>query len=127
LFLELEKIDGFSCTYDIYSFPNNEIDDDNVVGNDYDIYWNINWESSDYNINPKYIVLTESKWSSQNSNFAGKYFIYKDGKLNYDTTDESSRDYSESLPIAYPEKDYYYVEITRSYRPEDSITYEEFK
>jgi hypothetical protein len=54
LLIELEKITGFNCTYDIYS---NKTDD----GITHSVYWDFNWESDSKLINPKYIVLTKSE------------------------------------------------------------------
>jgi hypothetical protein len=81
LLIELEKINSFSCTYDIY--PDNELVEDQynaaygkVMAKNYKVFWNINWGTDNDNVNPKYIVLTKSNWSGKEEGNYGKWFPY---------------------------------------------------
>ena len=83
LLIELEKIEGFSCTYTIYSkntttIVNNENTTNENYGNieykQYYIYWNFNWDTNDPNINPAWIVLTKSEWTGREEGKEGTYY-----------------------------------------------------
>nr|DAF44532.1 MAG TPA: hypothetical protein [Podoviridae sp. ct8Lf7] len=43
---------------------------------DYNVYLNINWGTSDYNINPSAICLYDQKWTGVNSDLAGKAILW---------------------------------------------------
>ena len=58
---ELEKINGFNCTYGIYSKGTNL--ENNTELKDYSIFLECNWSSDNLNINPQYLVLTASDWN----------------------------------------------------------------
>ena len=93
LLIELEKIEGFSCTYTIYSkntttIVNNENTTDsenttnaknygNIEYKQYYIYWNFNWDTNDPNINPAWIVLTKSEWTGREEGRGGTYYKWK--------------------------------------------------
>ena len=111
LLIELEKIEGFSCTYTVYSkntiesidnnqnttnntitnSENNTANDTdnkdnsnneeygNIYGKRYYVYWNFNWNTSNPNINPKWIVLTKSEWTGREENRGGTYYKWKSG------------------------------------------------
>ena len=131
LLVELEKIRSFSCTYEIYKISQETIED--IIYNNYKIFWNITWDSDDVNINPSYIVLTKSEWSGKKENKGGKYYKYyqTDGnnyKIDYDDpSKESSVD--NILPIAYSSStynsDYWYSPISLSYNYELPFNNEE--
>ena len=86
---ELEEINGFSCTYDIYSKTNN----DNTK--DHSIYFDFSWETENPDTNPAYIVLTESNW-------VGTPQVYYNGELdtsiNLSNTINSLKAWSSSNP-----------------------------
>ena len=100
LLIELEKIEGFSCTYTVYSkntttittVANNENTTDTENNGDieykqYYIYWNFNWDTSDPNINPAYVVLTKSEWTGREEGKGGTYYKWaldKDNKYSLD-------------------------------------------
>lgn len=108
LLIELEKIEGFSCTYTVYSKntttvinSENTTDSENTTNTEnygnteykqYYIYWNFNWDTSDPNINPAYIVLTKSEWTGREEGRGGTYYKWK-----------SNNGYG--LDISYPTKD----------------------
>ena len=86
LLIELEKITGFSCTYTIYSkntttIVNNENTTNENYGNieykQYYIYWNFNWDTSDPNINPAWVVLTKSEWTGREEGRGGTYYKWE--------------------------------------------------
>ena len=97
LLIELEKIEGFSCTYTIYSkntiintitnskntivntITDNKNNTDNknygdIYYKQYYIYWNFNWDTNDPNINPAWIVLTKSEWTGREEGKGGTYY-----------------------------------------------------
>lgn len=109
LLIELEKIEGFSCTYTIYSKntttiadnenttnnenttrENNSENSDDIEYKQYYIYWNFNWDTSDPNINPAYVVLTKSEWTGREEGKGGTYYKWaledNEYKLNIDQT-----------------------------------------
>ena len=105
LLIELEKIEGFSCTYTVYSKNTTTVttaDSENTTNNEnttnvenngdieykqYYIYWNFNWDTSDPNINPAYVVLTKSEWTGREEGKGGTYYKWaldKDNKYSLD-------------------------------------------
>lgn len=87
LLIELEKIEGFSCTYTVYSknttiIANSENTTDSENNGDieykqYYIYWNFNWDTNDPNINPAYVILTKSEWTGREEGKGGTYYKWK--------------------------------------------------
>lgn len=84
LLIELEKIEGFSCTYTVYSKNTIEIIDNTnkkeygeIYGKRYYVYWNFNWNTSNPNINPKWIVLTKSEWTGREEGKGGTYYKWE--------------------------------------------------
>lgn len=145
LLIELEKINSFSCTYDIYANTLEEdpvvVNDSNVQGKKYDVYWSINWDAEDDNINPKYLVLTKSEWSGKNIEDAGKWFPYtqdQQNKNNYSINYNEGRHINEFWdsalqPVAFYSIDgsvqpnYWYTTIDRLYKPEEFVgTFQDF-
>lgn len=84
LLIELEKIEGFSCTYTIYSKNTTTVVNSenttntenygNIEYKQYYIYWNFNWDTSDPNINPSCVVLTKSEWTGREEGKGGTYY-----------------------------------------------------
>ena len=151
LLIELEKITGFSCTYNTYtsqkpisisetgvidsSEAKPPITIDNIMNKKCRIYWNINWENDDNNINPKYIVLTKSEWGSkkpsentERETKAGHYYLWR--KDNQNVINDVKVDISSNIPKAYPYSNngnvYWYAEISRLYDPLENISYSTF-
>lgn len=126
LLIELEKINSFSCTYDIYTSNSETLENtNNEVYKDHKVYWSINWDSSDNNINPNYIVLTKSEWVGKN---AGKWYPFiknDDGSYKLDYT-SGGLDIN-YLPTSFYNQNgeiqtgYWNAEISRSYLPEDKL------
>ena len=91
LLIELEKIEGFSCTYTVYSKNtttivnsentteenNNAENNSDIEYKQYYIYWNFNWDTNDPNINPAYVVLTKSEWTGREEGRGGTYYKWK--------------------------------------------------
>ena len=102
LLIELEKIEGFSCTYTVYSKSTTTVatvaeNTTNIENNgdieykQYYIYWNFNWDTSDPNINPAYVVLTKSEWTGKEENRGGTYYKWKsDNGYGLDISDPIS-------------------------------------
>lgn len=96
LLIELEKIEGFSCTYTVYSkntttivnsenntnnenttSENNSENNGDIEYKQYYIYWNFNWDTSDPNINPSCVVLTKSEWTGREKDKGGTYYKWE--------------------------------------------------
>lgn len=67
---ELETIDGFSCTYDVYT-ENTEVD--GVLETKYLIYFYTSWDTSHNDVNPSGFIFTKSAWSDGQD--GGKLFL----------------------------------------------------
>lgn len=100
LLIELEKITGFSCSWEPF-----------VKGETYQIYWHFNWTTADNNINPSSIhLLDDSGWKSgiiKKIEKNGDEYVLYDEKIN---GPESSKEWI----------------ITRKYCPENNIDYKDF-
>lgn len=96
LLVELEKITGFNCTYNVY--PNDD---------KYKVYWNISWSTDNNDINPKYIVLTKSESTEQNipKAYPDEGYYYKEitSELNNSTySNYQNTNYNQSInKLAY--------------------------
>lgn len=138
LLIELEKINSFSCTYDIY--PDKELVEDyydptygSVMAKNYKVFWNINWGTSDNNINPKYLVLTKSDWSGKEEGNYGKWFPYY-AHSNSEYRISNSISTNITLPTSFRNQQgqlqtgYWYAVINRSYQPENygNLTFDNF-
>ena len=138
LLIELEKINSFSCTYDIY--PDNELVEDQynaaygkVMAKNYKVFWNINWGTDNDNVNPKYIVLTKSNWSGKEEGNYGKWFPYqKYSGSEYRISNSISTNID--IPVSFKndknqlQTGYWYAVINRSYQPEtyNNLTFDNF-
>lgn len=150
LLCELEKITGFSCSW-FYSNvttdgtetveENGTLVEKNVKAKDrstqeYQIGFAINWETEDNNINPKYIVLTQSEWVDGQGLIGRLYTINSEGEETVVTSNEDysnayykySANENDPLPIAFGDgsEEYCYSKISRTYYLEDSSTYSRF-
>lgn len=119
---ELERIDGFSCTYDVY-----KINKDNTIGpegtytNTYQIFLNCNWHTNNNDINPSNLKVSDIDWvSNRNKEFAGTYQILSASKKDGERSEVLDIDKSDKLiDITYPNSDKY------SYH-QNLISYKEF-
>lgn len=143
LLVELERIDSFSCTYNVVkgSMEDSTYDVGTIKYQDYNVYLNINWGTSDYNINPSAICLYDQKWTGVNSDLAGKAILWnKVSEKEYGLHDNIQEvDYPsvkekelKSFMQCWNEDDfsqkYYTKEISRGYKQEsDNILYDDFK
>ena len=86
LLIELEKIDGFSCTYTVYG------KDSGSTNREYYIYWNFNWNTDNPNINPSMVVLTKSEWTGKEEGRGGTYYQWSldGGKYKLDASNPIS-------------------------------------
>lgn len=138
LLIELEAITGFSCTWGIK--PNDtttskkiapkEGEVTNIIlTKDYNIYWSINWETENNNVNPSGMILTDSKWVNNTPK-------YKDPNTK-PGDDDKWIDITSEVPIAWnyggslSTENNNFWEITRGYKPETlnnpKVDYSEFK
>ena len=117
LLIELEKISGFSCSYNVYGGPGEYkiSENDDVIYKKYKVFWNVSWETEDPEINPSYVVLTKSQWTGKQKGQEGKYYKYKHNndknRYELDTNFVQLGD----LDTAYPTDNYKFWSI-------DSIT-----
>lgn len=105
LLIELEKIDGFSCSWEAIAFQPNEIvnSESNKDLINYNIYLNYNWHSQDLNVNPKYVLIENPKWKYNGDENIENY------------TTEYEQQYLQITETIIT-KEY---EITRLYKPEE--------
>ena len=119
LLIELEKVSGFSCTWNAYT--EQQPYDGDIQSNKYSIYWNFSWNTDDNNINPNAVVLTQSKWTGEDDTHAGKYQTWeKDEDKDGWALGGKNRNWVDgpSIPVAYPNTGYNYKTISRVYNPE---------
>lgn len=103
---ELERIDGFSCTYDVYQVSEDEkIDQEKIYNNKYTIFLNCNWHTNNNDVNPSAIKISDVDWvSNRDQKFAGKYQILATEKEGY-TSDKiaiNSKYLEQQLEISTP-------------------------
>lgn len=153
LLIELETIDSFSCSYEIYTedlntkespvenLGNYKIEVPNSNGENvtadmsitlqkkkYNIYWDFSWHSENKNINPSHAVLLTSEWSSTEAEHAGEYIqtIYNVANKKFITSEYKK--VADALPKGFNtnKTDYWYSKFDRSYKPEDYTAYKDF-
>ena len=127
LLIELEKITGFSCSYNVYG-QEEIIDTNNIIKKKYKVYWNVSWETDDPNINPKYVVLTKSEWSGKDSDSAGKWYKWVVDE-DHDGYKLGEGENGPALPACYDNDNYKYWTIGTSFGNFDITTrntYENF-
>ena len=122
LLIELEKIKGFSCTYNTYASIR-EHSTQNKTFKNCKVYWNISWETEDVNINPSYIVLTESEMTGTTPTLAGKVGYYSGSDGTYQL---EFQNYNMTLPEKYPNSDYWWKNISLGYDMSSNGTYATF-
>lgn len=109
IMIELERVNGFSCTYEIYK---NKSTDSNWQN--YSIYANFNWQTDNFNVNPQQLVVYDVKWvSNYSEEKAGTYEINgtsytvalptteKHSYINLDTINTTNVEYSDFLKNNY--------------------------
>lgn len=119
LLIELEKITGFSCTWSAYT--QEMVDNSDYQVNNYSIYWNFNWTTDDFNVNPSAVVLTKSKWTGEDDTHAGQYQTWerneeKGGWMLGGKNQVWTQ--GPQVPMPFPNTGYSYSEISRVYSPE---------
>ena len=131
LLIELEKITGFSCTYNTYiaDEKTENVDGDpknKIFYKKCKVYWNISWETPNPNINPSHIVLTASNMIGKDSSKEAKWYYYKEDKGNYIYDDP--KNYKDSLPESYSNtsNNYWYTSITNCYNLNNNYAYSDF-
>ena len=132
LLIELEKIDTFSCTHSVYKIGKpylKQVNSHDVYFQKYDVYFNINWTTDNYNINPSQFCLYNQKWTGINDQFAGQYILWEKEGSKYVKNLENS-----GIPIEFTESSfkennisYYKKDLLRCYEQEQTnINYNEF-
>lgn len=112
IMIELERINGFSCTYEIYKNKSIQTNYQN-----YAIYANFNWQTDNFNVNPQQLVVYDMKWvSNYSEEKAGTYDINgtsntvplpiteKSYYINLDTIKTANVEYSKFLSDNYETK-----------------------
>ena len=115
---ELETINGFSCTYDVYTFTPSEGGDTQYL-----VYFYTSWDTDNLNVNPMGFIFTESSW---------------EGTLGIPEWDEQKQSYKynydktkTALPYESGYSDDKYaadkvILYSRSYKIEEPGSYENF-
>ena len=119
LLVELEKITGFSCSWEPYVSATTN------THTTYDIYWNFNWTTNNNNINPDGAILVTSEWTGVDKNKEGQYqeWVVNDSKIELSST--SWKDINQ-LPIPYNNGGYQSWNFSRYYKPENNISFDSF-
>lgn len=87
---ELETIDSFSCTYEVFTSKGTDAKTSGDTIN-YAVYFYTSWETSHNDVNPVGFAITESTWNSKNTDNNGKVGIPKtreDGVSEYEYVEE---------------------------------------
>lgn len=117
LLIELERIQSLDCSYSIYT--GEEKPEADYISKSYKVYYNVSWDTDNPNINPSELVITKSEWP----NSEGNYIRYKESKN--DTNPDNKYAIPEDLNWN-PGKHHYGVVLSRTYKPESGISYEDF-
>lgn len=80
ILIELERIQGFSSTYEIYNQKESQAIINDIEYQNYSIYTNFNWNTDNPNINPVALVAYDFQWLS---NYSGAESLKKAGKYKY--------------------------------------------
>ena len=80
ILIELERIQGFSSTYEIYNQKKSQAIINDIEYQNYSIYTNFNWNTDNPNINPVALVAYDFQWLS---NYSGVESLKKAGKYKY--------------------------------------------
>ena len=121
LLVELEKITGFSCSWEPYV---TKIESGDIEYTTYSIYWNFNWTTDDNNINPNGTMLMESEWTGTNSSKKGQYQLWeysgsKLGLKSWESADAVPSPFEEGISTLS-------CDFSRGYKPEQGLTYDDF-
>lgn len=105
LLIELEKITGFSHSWEVYETESN---DEDIT---YNVYFNFSWTTDSTYINPSGIHLTKNYWKTEENN-KFSYKVLENGNWNtYWNNPSSNPDYHLNNIIS----------ISRTYEPENEI------
>lgn len=133
LYIELEQITSFSCTYNIYrTVPEEKEGLKDIQSTIYDVWFNFNWNSNNNNINPSGVCLLSQQWSGPNPDLAGNYILWNyDNKTNKYILNYTENQKKLTFPkCSYEESEnaeYWYSTFSRCYKPEDNISYDDFQ
>lgn len=129
IIVELESISGFSCTWGVT--VNKKENQEIIEGyqgtlQDYNIYFSVNWETENNNINPAGIVLTKGKWVLDDTTIL--LYRYNSNSLSLEDADKYDVS-NQNINIAFlPDSEYYHSEFNRHYEPENfNGSYTDFK
>lgn len=111
LLIELEKISGFSLTYDVYKNGTIDKTDPNITYNNFDVYWNLSWTTDNELINPSCLTYDSDITTWQTANFIyGKETSKQLPLPTFEkTTDINGNEIDRSTLL----------EISRTYKPEN--------
>lgn len=118
---ELEAIDGFSCSYDVYT----ERDEDKGETS-YRIYFYTSWETHHNDVNPKGIIVTKSAWTDTEN--GGRIVVPTPGDTGYIYQVNTNK---ENLPVESAAENGGYndskvIEYSRLYKLEAPGTYDSY-
>ena len=117
LLIELERIQALDCSYSIYT--GEEKPEANYTSKSYKVYYNISWDTDNPNVNPSELVITKSEWP----NSEGNYIRYKESKND---TNPNNR-YAIPENLNWNPGNYHYgVLLSRTYKPESGVSYDNF-
>lgn len=125
LLIELEKITGFSCSWEPYiesTSVKSDNNNDKINYTNYLIHWNFNWTTDDNNINPNGAVLLNSEWKGLQTKIGS---WKKDNNKLIQEFKEFNEFSDITLPPVYTEGGPSIL-FTRSYLPEDCLDYKSF-
>lgn len=108
---ELERISGFSCTYDIYKISDTKTN--TLTYNNYSVYLNFNWNTSNNDVNPINLKISNKQWVSNIDNIDKS----KAGTYSLLTTSETNS--SEAQKVEIPEMFNINITFPKNYLQQD--------
>lgn len=133
LLIELEKITGFSCSWEPFIEKVEKVEkvetSEAQENTWYSIYWNFNWTTNNNNINPNGAVLMTSEWSGVDYNHKGQYQEWSDTNGKYELKEWQNAGNPPKIYTEESEEESKKTSITftRRYAPESNdISYSQF-
>lgn len=121
---ELEAVEGFSCTYDVYTW----VDEENHETH-YKIYFYTSWDTDHNDVNPTGFIITKSEWTKDQD--GGKLIYWKEKSAG--SYEETVATEQSPLPVeaGATSNGYDYskvIEYTRLYdlAGSESLTYQKY-